>query len=55
MREKNSHLCRFHNSQIHENEIIFKIAKKMSILWGRIFHRQFFLISALHGANRNTM
>ena len=55
MREKNSHICRLHNSQIHENEIIFKIAKKMSILWGRIFHRQFFLIPAFHGADSITM
>ena len=55
MGEKNSYLCPLHNSQIHENEIIFKIAKKMSILWGRIFHRQFFLISAFHGADSNTM
>ena len=55
MREKNSHLCRLCNSKIHENEIIFKIAKKMSILWGRIFHRQFFLISAFHGADSIVM
>ena len=55
MREKNSHICRLHNSQIHENEIIFKIAKKMSILWGRIFHRQFFLISAFHGVDSISM
>ena len=55
MGEKNSHLCRLCNSQIHENEIIFKIAKKMSILWGRNFHRQFFLIPAFHGADSITM
>ena len=55
MREKNSYLCRLRNSWIHENEIIFKIAKKMSILWGRIFDRQFFLISAFHGVDSNTM
>ena len=32
MGEKNAQPCRMFNSQIHENEIIFKIAKKMSIL-----------------------
>ena len=55
MGEKNFHFCPLNNSQIHENEIIFKIAKKMSILWGRIFHRQFFLILAFHGADSITM
>ena len=43
MREK-FHLCRLCNSQIHENEIIFKIAKKY-IFVGRIFHGNFFDIS----------
>ena len=55
MGEKNFHLCPLHNLQFHENEIIFKIAKKMSILCGRIFHRQFFLITAFHGADSITM
>ena len=32
MGEKNSHHRQMFNPQIHENEIIFKIAKKMSIL-----------------------
>ena len=54
MREKKSNLWRLLSFHIHENEIIFKIAKKMSILWGRIFHRQFFLISAFHGADSIT-
>ena len=32
MGEKNAHNCQLNNSQIHENEIFFKITKNMSIL-----------------------